>query len=95
MTAVAAGIVTATFLEPPRAGKSLKDLTEGAGGSFGFGPPAPPDRQDEARGGIPEDGKLEDSNAEEEDRLEEKAEGNALILTYNSSFELFAALGQK
>jgi len=89
MTAVAAGIVTATFLEPPRAGKSLKDLTEGAGGSLD-GPPAPPDRQEEARGGM-----AEDSNPEEEDRLEAKAEGNALILTYNSSFELFAALGQK
>jgi hypothetical protein len=88
----AAAIVTAAFLEPPRAGKSVKDLAEGGGGSFGFGPPAPPERQEEARGGIPEDSNAEEE--EEEDRLEANA-AEKLILTNNPSFELFAALGQK
>jgi hypothetical protein len=84
----AAAIVTAAFLEPPRAGKSLKDLAEGGGGSFD----PPPERQEEARGGIPEDSNAEEE--EEEDRLEANA-AEKLILTNNPSFELFAALGQK
>jgi hypothetical protein len=85
----AAAIVTAAFLEPPRAGKSVKDLAEGGGGSFGL---APPERQEEARGGIPEDSNAEEE--EEEDRLEANA-AEKLILTNNPSFELFAALGKK
>ena len=85
----AADIVTAFFPEPPRAGKSVKDLAEGGGGSFGF--VEAEERQEEARGGMPEDSNAEE---EEEDRLEANA-AEKLILTNNPSFELFATFGQK